>query len=344
MLCGMENETKSKDFIKNLIRWVIILILVTIVFFWKRDLISDAFTQMKAMKLWVIALCTVFSVMYVVFDGIATKLLAGISAWNGIKSAAFCAFYKLVTLGSASGIAEVVYLARCDVPAEKGTGITMIQYAIHKTTVTFLGLVSFIIMLAAGNGQVSKYKIFVLAGSCVSVLIVAAYIILALSEKIAHLTMRLVKCVLKKKTEKAEALCQKIQSFNENGKLLFKDRKSILLTFFTDCAKLLSWYAIPAVIFYGTTGYSVFNSVCLMAIAILLAGVMVTPAGIGTLEYVFSLLFTAVPAPVSAAAVILYRFFSMIVPFFLGIPVVLRGKSSESNATPADNSKGCAGL
>lgn len=325
-----------KDSLKNILRWVIISALIIAVYFWKKTLILDAFSQMKTMKFWVIAACFILSVLYIVFDGIATQILSGVSAWNGIKSAAFCAFYKLVTLGSAAGVAEVVYLSRCGVKAEKATGIMMIQYGIHKTVVTFLGLISFIVLFAIGNEQVEKYKILVLVGTVVSLLIVAGLMAVALSEKIAKLTARIIRCFFKKKPEKSDKLCEKIFLFNESGRDLSKKKSLLLLTFLTDCAKMTSWYAIPAVIFYGCTGFSILHSLMLMSVALLLSGVMIAPAGIGTLEYIFSLLFTPIPASISAAAVILYRFFSMIIPFFLGIPIVALARPYLSSSREND--------
>lgn len=316
----------NKSAIKNLIRWVVVAAIIVAVYFWKKQLISDAIYQMSHMNSLIIIVCLVFSVLYVILDGVATKILADIPTLSGIKSAAFCSFYKLVTLGSGSGVAEIVYLSRCGVPAENGTGIMMIQYAIHKTVVTILGIISFIILIIMKNEQAVQYIVLALVGCIASFLMVSALIIVAFSEKVANLLVKIVRNLLKKRSEKAESMCAKIISFNANGKTLVKNKKLLLKTFATDCAKLICWYAIPATVFYGNTGFSFFQSLALMAVCLMISGVLIAPAGIGTLEYVFSLFFTPIPSAITAAAAILYRFFTMIVPFVMGIPVVTFGK------------------
>jgi uncharacterized membrane protein YbhN (UPF0104 family) len=56
----------------------------------------------------------------------------------------------------------------------------------------------------------------------------------------------------------------------------------------------------------------------LMAVANMIGTVMIAPAGAGTLEFVVSLLFAPLFGVTAATVVILYRFYSMVVPFLIG--------------------------
>jgi uncharacterized membrane protein YbhN (UPF0104 family) len=62
---------------------------------------------------------------------------------------------------------------------------------------------------------------------------------------------------------------------------------------------------------------------------------MVTPSGIGALEFVFCLLYSTIVTEEAAAAVlILYRFYTWILPFVIG--AVIAGLHKKSNFTKGE--------
>ncbi|MCR5698622.1 MAG: flippase-like domain-containing protein [Treponemataceae bacterium] len=310
----------KKNTVKNIISWALVLVLTVIVFFWKKELIIKAFSEIANMRLVPILLCFLFSFGYVFFDGLATQTFSGISFWGGQKSAMFCSFYKLITLGSGAGVAEVYFLSTQGVKAEKGTGVMMIQYAVHKTVVTFLGLISFLILYCKNVEKVHQFSILIIVCSILSLLTVSVLIMIAVSRRITAFFIKLIRAILKRHPEKADEFSEKLVAFNVCGKELVKDKKAIVLTFLIDILKMLCWYAIPMVIFKSRLDCSAFYCLLMMGLIIMLSGSMFMPAGVGTLEYLFSIFFSQNFGVIAATAVILYRFFSMIVPFVLGIP------------------------
>ncbi|MDD7415809.1 MAG: hypothetical protein SPI86_01300 [Treponemataceae bacterium] len=310
----------KKNTIKNIISWLLVLVLIVIVFFWKKELIINAFSEISNMRLVPILLCFLFSFGYVFFDGLATQTFSGVSFWAAQKSAMFCSFYKLITLGSGSGVAEVYFLSTQGVKAERGTGVMMIQYAVHKTVVTFLGLLSFAVLYCRGIETIHQRSVFIIVCSILSLLTVSVLIMIAVSKRITSFFIKLIRLILKRHPEKAEEFSEKLIAFNTCGKELVRDKKAIVLTFLIDILKMICWYAIPMVIFKSRMDCSVFYCLLMMGLIIMLSGSMFMPAGVGTLEYLFSLFFAQDFGVIAATAVILYRFFSMIVPFALGIP------------------------
>jgi uncharacterized membrane protein YbhN (UPF0104 family) len=66
-----------------------------------------------------------------------------------------------------------------------------------------------------------------------------------------------------------------------------------------------------------------------MATANMIGTVMVAPAGAGTLEFVVALLFAPLFGATSATVAIMYRFYSMVVPFLFGAFVFAADKKSK---------------
>jgi len=327
---------KNNSLLKIFIRWIIILILIVLVFILKKELIYSAFEEIKNLNLNTILICLVLSMGYFIFDGLINTQTSKCSIWFGQKCSFYCAFYKLATLGAGAGLAEVYYLTGINIPASKGTGIMMIQYAMHKLLVTLMGLTFFIILSIHGDLTAKKYVLFILIGSIISILICATLILIAASQKFSKLMIRLANFLLKRWPEKAQNLEEKIRTFTENGQDLIHSKKNILLTGLFNIFKLLCWYSIPAVIFALQGGGNYFHDVAYMGLALMLTGVMIAPAGVGTLEYVFTLFFTSQYGALATAAVILYRFFTMIPPFIVGIPFVLSGRKKEIKKIPED--------
>ena len=90
---------------------------------------------------------------------------------------------------------------------------------------------------------------------------------------------------------------------------------------------MLSWYVIPYIFLINNTESSLFICLAIMSFVIAISGVMVAPAGIGTLEFVFMLLFSGMASSDKLLlAILLYRFFTFVVPGLVGIIVVIAHK------------------
>ena len=89
--------------------------------------------------------------------------------------------------------------------------------------------------------------------------------------------------------------------------------------------KLVFWYVLPYLILIENHPKIDFLlTISFISFAVVLSGVIPTPAGIGSFEFVYLLLFRPVVGTVDAvSSLLLYRFSSFILPFLYGFVYVI---------------------
>lgn len=108
----------------------------------------------------------------------------------------------------------------------------------------------------------------------------------------------------------------------------------LLRLFLCNVLKFTTWYIIPWIVFcnslggeYGDLPFSFLQCFALTSLSQSLAGVIPTPAGIGSVEAVFTLLFRRLlPEAKALSAVLLYRFATMLLPCVIGAFFVIGEK------------------
>ena len=99
-----------------------------------------------------------------------------------------------------------------------------------------------------------------------------------------------------------------------------------------DFFKFACWYAIPGIFSVGSYSVTVATCLGLTAVCNMVGCVMLAPSGVGTLDFVFALFFACVipDGDAVAAALVIYRLFTWIVPFVIGlIPALAIRKRDE---------------
>ena len=360
------NKNRKSNLISNLIKWMIIIIILVIVYFWKNEEITDAFREMKQFPFWVILLCLIATTLHFVTEGRIIHDMTmyenrQMTWWEAFKCGLYCAFYKLASLGSLSGIAEVYYISKHDIDPGRSTGITLIQYAYQKLGITILGAGGFIVLYVLGVSTINEYAKWGVLGTLVALGIVLVLILAATVKKAADLFAYIIRKLLgeggflpklfektkkKKDTSKiinlSKEITDKIYSFNEAGLSFWAHKSLCVRVTFLKMVKMLLWYSVAGITVYAAqltktsgTGTNidvvkyVIIPIILMAVSNMLGTVMVAPAGAGTLEFVVSLLFAPLYGNTAATVVILYRFYSMVVPFVLGAIVFATDKPGD---------------
>ena len=330
-LRNQQNDTPvsidRKNSTRIIVKWIIILVVMVGVYFWQQDLFHDAFREIAERPLYLDILSMSAALVYFLVEGgIISRMTKYAAArmpyWKGVKVALICAFYRLVTLGTGNGIMQVYYYNKEGIPVSEGTGMSLVQYTFQKITVGILGIIGFIILLCTDQQGILEYKKYLYLGVVMISLIVTALILITTSKWIAGLAERIVNRLLREGTrfaDKRESLIGQIRLFNKEGRSIWGHPGMAFSIIGLNILKLGSWYIIPGILFFAGDMENMFISLCLMAVVFMISGVMVSPASIGTLEFVFILLYTSMVAEeVAAAGVILYRFFTWIVPFMIG--------------------------
>ena len=176
-----------------------------------------------------------------------------------------------------------------------------------------------------------------MAGGCVvTILIVAALLIVTLSDAVKNLFLRILERIgnkFVKYQEKLEKLSENLILLNAAGKEVLTHKLRFLVIILLNLFKFFAIYAIPAYVLIGQCTLSVTEGIMLMAISYMLAGVLPAPSGIGSLEFVFLLFFTRFAKESTAVpAILVFRLMIWIVPFAIG------GILSLFHASPAKKS------
>ncbi len=333
----MEKSGK-KNIISNIIKWAIIMVILVIVYLWKKSEILEAIDEMKNHPFWVSLLCLAATTLHFVVEGRIIHNMTmyekrQMTWWEAFKCGLYCAFYKFISLGSLSGIAEVYYISKHDIEPGRASGITLVQYAYQKLGITILGTFSFICLYFSGVSTVEKYAKFGILGSVIALGIVLLLITLSASKKFATILIKIVEKIfdkiLKKYKDKSKELIEQIQTFNDAGLYFWQHKTLCLRVTLLKMLKMSLWYSIAAIVVCASNKANPLECIALMATANMIGTVMVAPAGAGTLEFVVALLFAPLFGATSATVAIMYRFYSMVVPFLFGAFVFAADKKSK---------------
>lgn len=187
-----------------------------------------------------------------------------------------------------------------------------------------MGVVSFICLILFGNKNLLEYAGYMLAGVVVISFICIFLFVITVSKKISDLVMKLARKLIKQKWKLYSKLDQAqnaIDSLQSQGRLIWQDKKLFAQVVLLNVFKFSCWYVIPGVLFVQEFDVNLFMCLALMAVCNMLGCVMVAPSGVGTLDFVFAIFFgSIIPEGDSvAAAIVIYRFFTWVVPFLIGL-------------------------
>ena len=166
---------------KYWIRYVVLLVGIIVAIITFRKELYDIMISLKQVPMYIFIGMIICAQGYYIIDGAITKKMVAheknITYRQGIACTYYCAFFRVVTLGSGSGIAQVVYLAKCGIDVAKSSSIAMIQYVLQKFTIVLLGIISYIIFYKDICILLGKYSIFVFVGVIVAFLIISFILI-----------------------------------------------------------------------------------------------------------------------------------------------------------------------
>lgn len=314
---------------KSILKWSIIFGLIVFVCVRNKELMQDAVYEIKVMAFWKVIVCLLLGNLYFVAEGIIISSMTKtcdhrLSVRQGITCAYYCTFYRIVTLGSGTGFAQLYYYNLHGIRVSTATGMSIAQYTFQKITIGIFGVASFLLLIANGHASIEKYGWYMFAGAVVITIICLFLFILTVSKKFSDFIMMFARKIVKTssrlypKLDKAQTSIDYLQS---QGRLVWKDKKLFATVVLLDFVKFACWYAIPGVFFAGQYSVSIAACLGLMAVCNMVGCVMLAPSGVGTLDFVFALFFGAVipDGQAVAAALVVYRLFTWIVPFIISL-------------------------
>ncbi|BAK47369.1 hypothetical protein CXIVA_14030 [Clostridium sp. SY8519] len=311
----------------------IIFLAVIILIIWRtfKDSAGSIVQEISETSLWVLIAVCVSSVIYHVFEAGMTYSLARrynpeFRFYQALYCAFYCSFYRLSTLGSGTGVAAIYYLGKFDIEYSEAISLYMIQYVVHKLGVAIFSGILFAVSWQFMITNYSKYVWLLVLAYGVTVLICVGLVLLIMWKKFHELILNLIRRF--NKNGRFDSLLMTLETDAEimgtTAKKILKDRAQVLKLLVITLVKYIFWFDIPFLIVGGAGKVSFLHSLSVSSLAIMTAAVIPTPAGVGSSEFVMTLMYGPLVGIEQAGAVtILYRLATFIFPFLAGAALII---------------------
>ena len=176
---------------------VFVIAIVAIIIYTFRDSAGPILKELSTTAPWVVITICGAGVMYNVVEGwinysFAKQYNPQFTYRMGIESAFYCSFYRVATLGSGAGVAAVYYFNEKGIPVFQGTGMYMVEYAIHKVTIAIFSIIFFLLNFGFMKEHYSEYFNLLIAGYVLTAVIATALLLFCCSKKFHGILLFLV--------------------------------------------------------------------------------------------------------------------------------------------------------
>ncbi|HIU76953.1 MAG TPA: flippase-like domain-containing protein, partial [Candidatus Pelethocola excrementipullorum] len=242
---------------KTPLKWMLVLTALFMVCFYNREQIPLIAEQIRETPKILLMISTLLALAYFICEGRIIAMLGNryqpsFTIGHGISAAFFCEFYRLLTLGSMTGVAEIYYLHTNKIPAAKGTGMCLVQYLIQRMSIAVLGLASCVIVLIRYPNVVQAHSWQIILSYLITILVLCGLIFVGTCKKATTWLFCLVerkagqrlKGLLGKAHEQVNILQSEVQ-------LLLKERQIMFRLLVQNIVKMLCWFSIPAILLFN---------------------------------------------------------------------------------------------
>lgn len=328
---NLGEEIPIKKTKKAIMKWIFVVVIVGVIIYTFRDSAGPILEELKCTAPSVLIGICLMSIIYELIEGGITCILCKQYhpefkyRW-GVGNAMFCSFYRVATLGSGAGIAAIIFLKEHEMEYSKAFGLYMLQYAFHKISIAIFSAIFFALSWGYMIAHYGTYTWLLTVGFIVTMLITIILILFCCSERFHKVVFAILAFFNRKGKHDAEEreLRRQCDDLEEASRYLLKKKGMVAGVIGLNLVKLCFWYAIPYLLFAGSGSISLMETMAITALAVMLAAVIPSPAGIGSTELMFITLFTSsVGTGLAGSASLLYRFATFVLPFLLGALVVV---------------------
>jgi uncharacterized membrane protein YbhN (UPF0104 family) len=322
---------------KTMLKFAFVLLIIAIVIYTFRNSAGPIASQLGKTSVWVVVTISILAVLYELVEGwvtysFAKKYNPAFTYRMGVESAFYCCFYRVATLGSGAGVAAIYYLNEKGIEISKGTGMYMMEYVLHKVTIAIFSGLFFVISWGFMREHYSEYTWMLLGGYGITFVVAVLMVLFCCSRHIHEWLLWLAGKMNKEGKFDAQIgelrhQCRVME--DATGELL--ERGSFVISIILkDLLKFSFWYSIPYFVLRDTGMIALPEAMAITSLSVLLAAVIPAPAGIGSTEFVFTMLFSVIVGTGAAgSATLLYRFATFVLPFVIGAFVVISRKRIE---------------
>lgn len=293
-----------------------------------KNSMGEIFLQLKATPFWLVGLVLILGLLYQWAEGVNVYALLpekieNFGVKDGFFASCYAAFMRVITFGAGTIVAEMWYYRKKKLAISQSVGLVSLRMILYKGSLFVWSLVGLLFLGRDFFSTTPSLFYLVILGMGLTILIIGALLSLSCSLTLQIKTVKLANRWLKKPQFRKwfDQLNLQIYPLRAITLDLVKDRQRFQKLLGWNLVKLSFWLVIPYVVLvweHPELGF--WQSFFYTAFSIILAGVIPTPAGIGSLEFVFTLIFKSVVGSVDAiSALLLYRFASYVLPFLIGL-------------------------
>ena len=239
-------------------------------------------------------------------------------------------FFNAVTPFSTGGQPFQVYvLKKNKIAIADGTNIIMQESIIHQIALIIVGFttltLNYFLKVCEIQGVV---LIFLIIGFLVNVLVLGFLFLISYSKKLNKLLVNWVVNLLtfirivKNKQQLLNKLNKTIEDFNNNSRILLKDKTRFVKLIVINCIALFCLYIVPLTVLFSFGNYDSFDgitAIILVSFVSIISSYIPLPGGMGGQEYLFVLLFGIyVSKPLLSSLMLLWRFITYYLPMIIG--------------------------
>ncbi len=313
-----------------------------------RTFFENVIQELRNVSPWLLVFVCILGLLYKVFDGVGLYLLGKdykkeFTCKEAVKIAYYGAFFRVSTLGSGMGISKIYYMNEQKIPVGDGMGICLLQTIFIRLAYLTWGILA-ICFCHPVQEYTREHLVMMVVGTIASVMVAIAFVFVAVQKKITQFLFEKIQSFLIKKQEKeknsgkqtgrkimtatqcleyVEKAKHQVDLLQQAAEVILKNKKKVCKMFALSMLMQALWYMIPSCI-AAKSQVSFLETFWIVALTSMLAGIIPMPSGFGSVEVIFSMLFRQIGSSVLAAtSILIFRFMSTFVPFFVGAGLLM---------------------
>lgn len=318
------SKLKQKLSLKKLIKPIIFFLLIGFFVQYLWDSFDAILIELKETKLWLVITIIAMGIFYQLVEGRMVKSVVKVTkkpfrSIDGLFASCYSAFYRVITFGAGTWVAEINSYHRKGLTISQGVGVTLFRFMLFKIGSSFVAL--FFLITGA---QYFRPQLIAIVIVCIVINLGINGIILfaAMSMTLQILFVNICNRWVKKEDwrDKVDQLNLQINSLREMTSQLVHEKKLLVEMVLLAIIKIFFWFVIPYLILKPDySQLTLFMSLALISFVTVISGVIPTPGGVGSFEVSYMLLFQQHVSSVDAASsLLLYRLVTFMLPFLIG--------------------------
>lgn len=318
---------------KILLNLVLLLIILGIMYYFIQNSMRDIFIELKETDLTILFSVLFLGLLHQFFEGCGIKetvrgFSANFTVFDGMMTSFYIAFYRIITFGVGTLLAEIGFYKKKGIKISQGVGASALHMVMYKSAIVTYAVANLIFYFASMLNQRPQMIGLILVGIVLTSLLIITLVVLSLSLNLQVAVLLFCNRFVRNKKLRSyiDQLNLQINALHQAMQSVLDDKATILKIYLFNLLKVGAWYVIPFVCFQEeTNNISFFLAFALISFTLVLSGVIPSPAGVGSFEFVYLFMFQPVTGTVEAvSSLLLYRFASFVLPFLLGFLVFLR--------------------